>query len=91
MFALKFDDAKRKLATSGIELHDLATAMTGTDDYELWMGMYLMPENNTIHLIVEDDKSTHTFFTIHLPKPEPEELLTVSKADTDTNSESEGA
>lgn len=93
MFALKFDDLKRKLAPKGVELHDIATAAKGTEDWDVWMGVYLMPENVSLHLVVEDDETTHTFYTIHVqPKVEEEnlkpELLTVRKlneTETDQN------
>lgn len=92
MFAVKFDDYKRRLAKNNIKVTKLITAMQNTDDYNTYMGLFLMPENKAIDIIVEDDNSTYTFFTLEVlpiygwPNPDsnPElkpqtELLTVRK------------
>lgn len=66
MFALKFDDLMRKALahpTNPVYLKKLVTAMPGTPDYEAYMGLFLLPENDTVEILLEDDR-TATFYTI---------------------------
>lgn len=73
MFALKFDGAQRLMKTKGVELHKIATAAKDTDEWNTWMGVYLMPENTALDIYVEDDNSTYTFFTTHFHPAKVEE------------------
>lgn len=63
MFAMGFDDLKRKLAPKGVVLNKLSTCFPGTDDYEAWTAVFLQPENNTVDIFIEDDFRTTTFYT----------------------------
>lgn len=65
MFAVSFDDLKRKMIPKGIYLKKLCTAFPGTPDYEAYMALHNAPENDTVFVQLEDDLKTATFFTIH--------------------------
>jgi hypothetical protein len=66
MFAVRFDDLKRKMLKQDkpVLLNKLTTAMSGSPEFEVYMGLFLMPENTAIHVEVEEDNKTYTFFTI---------------------------
>jgi hypothetical protein len=68
MYALKFDDFKRKVAPQGVQLNKLITCFPGTDDYDAWMAVFLQPENDTVDILIEDDYSTTTFYTTKITK-----------------------
>lgn len=74
MFAVKFDDMRRKLLASKkpVELHKLVTVPTGTPEFEAYMGLFLAEDNKTIDILVEDDNKTYTFFTAREIKPAKE-------------------
>jgi len=67
MYAMRFDDLRRKMLTKSppVELRKLTTAIQNTPDYDTYMGLFLMPENEAIHVTVEADDKTYTFYTIH--------------------------
>lgn len=69
MYAMGFDDLKRKVAPKGIVLNKLITCFPGTDDYEAWMAVFLQEENTTVDVLIEDDYSTTTFYTTTVTKP----------------------
>lgn len=64
MFAVKFDDLRRKMLKKDVVLNKLVTAQIGTPEYEAYANLFTMPENDTIHMAVEDDNKTYTFYTI---------------------------
>lgn len=66
MFALGFDDLKRKFNKSGIELRPLpnGTCTIGTNQWEQYWHIYNLPES-LVDVKVEDDNRTYTFYTIH--------------------------
>lgn len=70
MFAVRFDDLKRKMAQASppVKLKKLITTNTGMPEHETYLNLFLMPENETIHIEVEDDNRTYTFFTIEPTK-----------------------
>lgn len=80
MYAMKFDDLRRKMLVQEKpkDLHKLTTAIEGTPEFDTYMGLYLMPENTAIHMEVEDDNKTYTFYTINEvlpPRPQKEETV----------------
>ena len=79
MFAVRFDDLMRKMraAQPPVELKKLITTNQGMPEHEVYLNLFLMPENDTIHVEIEDDNRTYTFFTI-VPSP----LVTVPVEDT---------
>lgn len=70
MYAEKFDDFKRKIATKDVpfEVRPLETAMKGTPLWETWMDLYMDPDNSDIYLTIEPDNVTYTFYTIATKK-----------------------
>lgn len=64
MFAIAFDDLRRRVAKKNVELRPLATCSMGTDEWELYWKLY-NAENSVIDVKVEDDNRTYTFYTIH--------------------------
>ena len=73
MFALAFDRLQRSMKDKHPEtkLNKLVTAQTGTPDFETYITLFLADDNDSIHMQVEDDKRTYTFFTITHKAPEP--------------------
>lgn len=66
MFAARFDSLKRKMLKQEkpVLLKKIVSCQSGTPDYYTYMDLFLMPENNTIEIEVEDDFNTYTFYTI---------------------------
>lgn len=71
MYALGFDDLRRKVLKKGIELRPLpeGTCTLGTDTWETYWRLYNMPDS-VIDVKVEADERTYTFYTIHKMKVE---------------------
>lgn len=66
MYAVRFDDLKRKMLKQDkpVLLNKLVTAQTGSTDFDVYMGLFLSADNEAIHVEVEEDNKTYTFFTI---------------------------
>lgn len=66
MFAVEFDDLARKLdrLEKPVYLNKLLTTQSGTPDFDVYMGLYMMPDNDSIHIKIESDNRTYTFYTI---------------------------
>lgn len=66
MFAVKFDDMRRKLLASKqpVELHKLETLMQGTPEFEAYLSLFMGEDNTTIDIVVEEDGKTYTFYTV---------------------------
>lgn len=66
MYALSFDDLKRKLARAEkpVELRALSTCTLGTAEWETYWRLANLP-GNVIDVMVEPDHRTYTFYTIH--------------------------
>ena len=64
MFAVKFDDLKRKVLPKGVLMRKVTTCFTNTPEHEKYMKLFLLPENETLEVFIEDDAKTYTFYTI---------------------------
>jgi hypothetical protein len=76
MFAVKFDDFKRKVAKLDppVELHKLTTCFVNTPEWNSYYSLWNAETNTEIHLEIEDDERTYTFFTINPTKKTKEKL-----------------
>lgn len=68
MFGVKFDDYKRKLAAKPVSefpyaLEKLETCQKGSSVFDEWFAKF-MSEDSDIHITIEDDNVTYTFFKI---------------------------
>lgn len=68
MYAMNFDDFKRKLAAHSDEkfpfkLELLETCVRNTPLWEGWLDKY-MAEGSDINVTIEDDCNTYTFYKI---------------------------
>lgn len=79
VFALRFDDLMRKMRPKGVELHKVITVMPGSNDYEAYVGLFCAPENDTLHVQVEDDNATLTFYTIKVIKEKLDDVEELNK------------
>ena len=89
MFAVKFDDLARKLINNQdkpIFLNKLITAQQGTPEFEAYLGAFLLPENETIEVSIEEDNKTYTFYTV-ITDPHMIELAKKRKAEKFDESE----
>ena len=75
VFAVRFDDLMRKMRQQNppVQLKKLITTNAGMPEHEAYLNLFLMPENDTIHIEIEDDNRTYTFFTI-IPQKETEKV-----------------
>jgi hypothetical protein len=64
LFAVRFDDLKRKALPKGTLMRKITTCFSNTPEFEQYMGLFLMPENNTLEVFIEDDNKTYTFYTV---------------------------
>jgi hypothetical protein len=69
MFAEKFDDFRRRLLELPVEsypykLERLQTCMINTPIWEDWIEKFLADTNTDIHLTVEPDNNTYTFYKV---------------------------
>jgi hypothetical protein len=63
MFAVRYDDFSRKLKAQGkVKLTLLSTCQMGTPEFAQWSEKFLADDNKDIHMIVEDDTKTYSFF-----------------------------
>lgn len=69
MFAESFDDFRRKMEARPVaefpfKVERLQTCMVGTPIHDEWIAKYLADENTDIHVTVESDHNTYTFYKI---------------------------
>jgi hypothetical protein len=65
MFAVHYDDFKRRIkAKNKVEITLLSTCQMGTPEFEVWSAKFCADDNTDIHMLVEDDKKTYSFFNI---------------------------
>jgi hypothetical protein len=64
LFAVKFDDTKRKVLPKGVLMRKITTCFPNTPEYEQYMRLFLLPENETLDIFIEDDNKTTTFYTV---------------------------
>jgi hypothetical protein len=68
MYAMNFDDFKRKLESKTADqfpfrLELLETCIKNTPIWDGWFGKFLA-EDSDIHISIEDDCSTYTFYRV---------------------------
>lgn len=79
MFAEQFDDFRRKMLAVPVseypfEVKRLQTCMKGTPLFDTWMDRFLDPDDSDIHLTIEPDGNTYTFYTIIPRKLVPDDV-----------------
>jgi len=69
MFALAYDAFNRRLKNnkSPVTLNLLSTCQIGTPAFNEWSAKFLAEDNNSIEILVEDDKKTYSFFEVIKP------------------------
>lgn len=66
MFAARLDDFKRRVVASGkpFEIKVLATCTRNTPGFDDWYEKWNADTNTTIHMTMEDDYSTYSFWEV---------------------------
>lgn len=69
MYLVKFDDLKRKFKQDhNIELKPLAQLHETSPEFEGWLALFDIEQDEFFQFCTEDDGKTHTFYRINLPK-----------------------